>query len=128
MISESKISKFIGLLISETKSKKLVWDDSRYRPDSLEGEESIVGKVYQSVFKDKQLRLYKYSLPVQVDEFEFKTQIFFKLEFIDNTNNNMWTFPRYTRELHDLYGTVQIRTSKIDDFINNIIPDDDFGF
>ena len=128
MISESKISKFVGLLISKTKSKDIKWNVAKYRPESLEGEEAIIGTVYETEFQDKSLRLYKYSVPIQVDEFEFRTHVFFKLEFIDNSKKNLWTFPRYTRELFDLYETVQVKTSGIDDFIDSVIPDDDLGF
>lgn len=96
--------------------------------DSLEGEQTVIGKVYETEFKEKFLRIYKYSEPVQVDEFEYLKKTFFKLEFIDENNKNLWTFPFYIRELQDLYETVQIKSSNLDKFFDDIIPDDTFEF
>ncbi|MGJ8737737.1 hypothetical protein [Zobellia laminariae] len=129
MISENKISKFTGLLISSTKNGEVVWTDSIIRKiDSLEGEQSIIGKVYETEFKEKYLRLYKYNEPVQVDEFQYLTRTFYKLEFIDGNDKNLWTFPNYIRELQDLYETVQIKSSGLDKFFDDIIPDNSFDF
>jgi hypothetical protein len=129
MISENKISKFIALLISDTKNNTAKWKTSSIRTvDSLEGEQKNIGKVYETEFKEKYLRLYKYSEPVQVDEFEYLTKTFFKLEFIDENNKNVWTFPNYIRELYDLYETVQIKSSGLDKFFDDIIPDDTFNW
>ena len=125
MISENKISKFIALLIDETKKGSINWEISSSRNiDSLEGEQSIIGKIYETEFKEKFLRLYKYSEPIQVDEFEFRPKTFFKLEFIDENGNNLWSFPYYIRELFDLYETVQIKSSGLDKFIDENVPDD----
>jgi len=129
MISENKISKFTALLISDTKNDKAKWEISSIRTiDSLEGEQSIIGKVYETEFKEKYLRLYKYSEPVQVDEFEYLRKTFYKLEFIDENDKNLWTFPYYIRELQDLYETVQIKSSNIDKFFDDIIPDESLDF
>ncbi len=129
MISENKISKFIALLISDTKKNKAKWEISTIRTiDSLEGEQIVIGKIYETEFKEKNLRLYKYSEPVQVDEFEYLRKTFFKLEFIDESDKNLWTFPYYIRELQDLYETVQIKSAELDKFFNDIIPDESFDF
>lgn len=129
MISENNISIFIALLISDTKQDKTKWVISSISTiDSLEGEQTVIGKVYETEFKEKFLRIYKYSEPVQVDEFEYLKKTFFKLEFIDENNKNLWTFPFYIRELQDLYETVQIKSSNLDKFFDDIIPDDTFEF
>ncbi len=129
MISENKISKFTALLISDTKNGKTKWEVSSVRNvDSIEGEQTIIGKVYETEFKEKYLRLYKYSEPVQVDEFEYLRKTFFKLEFIDENDKNLWTFPYFIRELQDLYETVQIKSSELDKFFDDIIPDDTINF
>lgn len=129
MISENKISKFIALLISDTKNDKVKWEISSIRSiDSLEGEQRTIGKIYETEFKEKYLRLYKYSEPIQVDEFEYFRKTFFKLEFIDENDKNLWTFPYYIRELQDLYETVQIKSSELDKFFNGLIPDEPFDF
>lgn len=129
MISENKISKYIALLISETKENKVKWDISSPKVvDSLEGEQDIIGKVYITVFKEKNIRLYKYSEPVQIDEFEYLRKSFLKLEFTDDFDRNLWTFPLYLRELADLYETVLIKSNELDKYFNDIIPDDIFDF
>ena len=125
MISENKISKFIALLIDETKKATVKWKITSPRNiDSLEGEQNLIGKVYETEYKNKNLRLYKYSEPVQVDEFEYLTKTFFKLEFTDENDRNLWTFPYYIRELQDLYETVQFKSSDLDKYFDEIIPDD----
>ena len=127
MITDNKISRFIGLLIDETKKGTVNWTtSSRKNIDSLEGEQEIVGKVYRTEFKGKILRLYKFNEPTQVDEFEYLKKTYYKLEFIDENFMNVWTFPFYIRETLDLYDVVQIKTSKLDKFFDEIIPDDVF--
>ena len=125
MISEEKISKFIALLITDTKQGKVKWSERFARSiDSLEGEQLLVGKVFLAEFKGKNLRLYKYSQPIQVDEFEYQERVFLKLEFIENiSEDSLWCFPHYIRELFDLYETVQIKVNEIDIFFNEVVPD-----
>lgn len=125
MISENKMSKFIGLLIGETKVDNVTWEISSSRNiDSLEGEQNIIGKVYETEYKKQYLRLYKYNEPVQVEEDDYKIKTYIKLEFVDTDNKNMWSFPYYIRELHDLYETVQIKASGLDEYFDNIFQDD----
>lgn len=129
MISENKISKYIALLISETKENKVEWNISSPKAvDSLEGQQDIIGKVYIAEFKEKFIRLYKYSEPIQVDDFEYIAKSFFKLEFTDEFDRNVWTFPFYLRELADLYETVIIKLNELDKYFNDLIPDDIFDF
>jgi hypothetical protein len=129
MISENKISKFIALLITDTKKDKAKWEISTRRTiDSLEGEQNVIGKIYETEFKEKYLRLYKYWEPIQVDEFDYLRKTFFKLEFIDENGRNLWTFPFYIRELQDLYETIQIKSSELDKFFNELIPDEPLEF
>jgi len=125
MMSEYQISKFVALLITETKQSKVKWSKGLSRNiDSLEGEQLLIGKVYLTEFKGKNLRMYKYSEPIQVYEFEYQKQVFFKLEFIEEiSENSIWSFPHYIRELSDLYETIQIKTNDIDNFFDEVIPD-----
>ena len=126
MIPENKISKFITLLIEETIKGDLKWTVTKPRAiDSREGEQKLIGSVYLSTFKDKDLRLYKYSEPYHIGEFEYQDKTFYKLEFVDSDNRNLWAIPYYIREQYDLYETVQIKASNIDQFIDEIIPDND---
>ncbi|MFZ6665166.1 hypothetical protein [Peijinzhouia sedimentorum] len=119
MIPQNKISKFLGLLIKDSKSGKVEWTiSSSKRINSLEGEQNLIGKVYEAKYLEKYLRIYKYSEPVQVDEFEFQDKVFFKLEFVDDYENNLWSFPFFMRELSDLYNIVQIKSSGIDKFFD----------
>ena len=116
-------------MIDETKKAIVKWKISSPRSiDSLEGEQNLIGKVYETEYKNKNLRLYKYSEPVQVDEFEYLTKTFYKLEFTDENDRNLWTFPYYIRELQDLYETVQFKSSDLDKFFDDIIPDDPYDF
>lgn len=125
MISEGKISKYIALLIDETKKNKVKWEKVVYNSiDSLEGEQRLIGSVFETRFKNQTLRLYKYSESVQVDEWEYQRKSFYKLEFLDIDDNSLWAFPYYIRELFDLYNTVQIKTSGLDKYFDEVIPDD----
>lgn len=129
MISENKISKFIALLISETKNGSVTWETSSTRNlDSLEDQQTIIGKVYITEFKQRDIRLYKYSEPIQVDEFDYIPRSFIKLEFIDENERNLWSFPFFIRELIDLYETVQIKSSNLDKFFDENFPDDSIEF
>lgn len=124
MIPDFKISKYIALLISETKANTVSWEASHNKNlDSIEGEQDVIGKVFITKFKDKSLRLYKYVEPVQIDDLEYIKQVFYKLEFIDDYDKNIWTFPFYIRELQDLFETVQIKTNNLDKYFDSIIPD-----
>lgn len=125
MIPENKISKFLGLLIKDSETGKAEWTiSSTKRIDSLEGEQKLIGKVYEIEYLEKYLRLYKYSEPVQVDEFEYQDKVYFKLEFIDENDYNLWSFPFYIRELGDLYNVVQIKSSEIDKFFDQFDTDE----
>ena len=125
MIPENKISKFLGLLIKDSETGKAEWTiSSTKRIDSLEGEQKLIGKVYEVDYLEKSLRLYKYSEPIQVDEFEYQDKVYFKLEFIDENDNNLWSFPFYIRELGDLYNVVQIKSSEIDKFFDQFDNDE----
>ena len=124
MISEYKISQFIALLISDTKKNEVTWHESDNRNvDSLEGEQLLKGKVFITSFKEQELRLFKYSQPIQVDEFEYQKTVFVKLEFIEKYSEiSKWAFPSYVRELFDLYETVQIKVNNIDTFFDKNFP------
>ncbi len=125
MMSENKISRFLGLLNLETKKRNATWEViSPTAVSSLDAEQDLSGKVYFTTYKNKILRLYKYSQPFQVDEFEFVKRTYFKLEFIDEQNLNVWTFPPIYRELEDLYSTVQVATSGIDNYFDDVLSDD----
>lgn len=125
MISEEKISKFLALLIDDTKRNKVKWEKVSYNSiNSLEGEQRLIGYVFETRFKKQDLRLYKYSEPVQISEWEYLRKSYYKLEFLDIDDNVLWAFPFYIRELLDLYNTVQIKTSGIDKYFDEIIPDD----
>lgn len=129
MIPENKISKFLSMLIFDTQKDKTNWEISYDRIlDSLEGEQKLVGNIYKTSYKNQKLRLYKYSDLAQIDEFDFRQIIYFKLEFIDDNGKNIWSFPYYIREISDLYNTVQIKSSGLDKYFNEIVPDDDFDF
>lgn len=125
MIPENKISNLLGLLIKDSEKGKAQWSiSSSKRIDSLEGEQKLIGKVYEVEYLEKYLRLYKYSEPVQVDEFEYQDKVYYKLEFIDENDCNLWSFPFYIRELGDLYNVVQIKSSEIDKFFDQFDTDE----
>jgi hypothetical protein len=80
--------------------------------------------VYTSKVLDRNLRLYKYKTKYFHDEDAFDWTEGYRLEFIDRWGNSEWTFPE-DRATYDLYETVRYKTSKIDDFMNKYLDDEE---
>lgn len=122
MISKGKMSNFISILIESTKTANIEWDEKN--PSSslyvIEGEQRVIGKLFISNFKNQELLLFKYQEPVEIDAYEFKREVYYKLAFIDSSNVILWEFPHNLRELRDLYEVVQFKTSGLDKFFDDV--------
>jgi len=120
---ESKYIKAILKLNRLTKENKIEWTSIRFDPDSISGEERLVGSAYITNANDKVLRLYKYEYKYYVDEDDFHWIADYRLEFIDKTSKGGWKFPS-DRTLEQLYDTVLYKTSGADEFVNNFLADE----
>lgn len=120
MLGDNKISFVISKMNRDTKENKLKWSEPAiYRDLKLNSSEELVGKIYQTEFNNRTIRLFKINKQIQTDEFEFTWVPDYKLIILDSNWNIDWEFPRY-REIEDLYKTVSYKVADMDSFFNSI--------
>ncbi len=86
------------------------------------GERSVVGLSYYTEYKHQRLRLER-RMVVDEDAASFRRgsrveRIF--LEFIDNDDNSLWTFPEVDA-LEDLYSAVRYQTAGAKAFLDDLL-------
>jgi len=116
--------KIISKLNRETKEGTIKWDVNRTKPSSLSGSEQGLDNVYTAIVLGKKIRLYKYQYRSYYDEGLYDWVDSYRLEFIDDWGNSLWTFPD-DRAIYDLYETVRYKTSNIEDFFNDYLSDEE---
>lgn len=127
---QSKWVAAIIKLIKYTQEGRLKWV-----PGKIDGEASLddqkIEIVFVTVYKDKTLRLYKYSYkvedlsPINFLLFEKKQKIPYwdsaiALELIDKEGKTLWTFPN-NNALKDLLEAVRYQVAGVDDFLDEIL-------
>mgnify|MGYP006091468157 CR=1 FL=1 len=121
---ESKYIKTVLKLNRLTKENELIWETSRFDPNSISGTERMVGNAFVTTANDKQIRLYKFEYRHYTDEDEFFWAPDFRLEFIDSRGNGSWQFPD-DRTITDLYETVTYKTSGAEEFVDGFLDEED---
>jgi hypothetical protein len=107
-------------MIELTQQGKLPWS-VEYLPAPDEDDKQIVA--FQSLYKDKLIRLYKKTVRVQHDRetmfprSTWTTKVF--LEFINADGETLWTFPEVDA-LSDLLSAVQYQVAGVADFLDEI--------
>ncbi len=125
MNEENKISKKLSQINRYTKERGIFWETLIHYPNlGLSSNEELVGKIYQTEFEGRKLRLFKINRKVQTDEFEFNWIPAFKLEILDHNDSSDWEFPDH-RGIWDLYDSVRYQVSNIDSFLSSGIDEDD---
>jgi hypothetical protein len=124
MIDENKITKVLSQINRDTKEGKITWQQPDKRPKlGLSSNEELVGKIYETEFNNRGLRLYKINERIQTDEYEFNWVPSFKLEILDEYDNVDWEFP-YHRGIIDLFESVRFKVSDVESFFNSINDDE----
>ena len=129
---QSKFVEAVARLIKLTQDGELMWESSKPSAE-LERDGIKDESVFISRYKDRILRLYKYSY--RVDEpglFDISTSFFpikvkypywassVTLEFIDDNGFSLWKFP-FTNALNDLFQAVQYQFAGVDEFLDKLL-------
>jgi hypothetical protein len=115
--------KLILKLNRETKEDKIKWEISSNRINSLVGTETLINNIYIVDILNNKFRLYKFKEKHFYDEDAYNWIEDYKLDLIDNFGNSKFTFES-DRAIVDLYGTVQYKTSNIEDFMKDYLKDE----
>lgn len=134
MTTEDKFVMVIARLNALTQDGKLKWR-SHPHPDLGDFTKKfiIVGQVFGTDYKNKDLRIFEHSVKQASSNFEdrFKgskkpLKLVPTLIFVDVLGNVEWEFP-LVPGLKDLFKSVQYQDAGIDKFINEILDDELFG-
>lgn len=126
---EDKLVKLVAKLIELTQESELYWKVVDSNGDSEPSMTKIIGAVFESNYKDKTLRIYKreYNNTEEnhmLNLYQPSYSIAVELAFSDKQGNIIWRFPRVTGII-DLYKAVTYRVADVDDFINDVLMDDE---
>ena len=122
MIDNSTAARVIAKLNVESKEGNIQWSSISNPRLPIRGD-GLIDKVYQTQYKEKLLRLYKYKDKSWFDEDDFEPIERIRLEFVDDDGNADWDFPNVVG-LWELYDTVRFQNSKVEDFFKEILKGD----
>lgn len=121
MIDESKSGAVISKILRETTETIIQWSLSNHRVNGMDGDEELIGNIYQADISGKHIRLYKYKFKWYVEEDVYHWVSRIRLEFFSSYNGaTEWTFP-YSNTLDDLYDAVMAQTAGVNDFFDEYL-------
>ncbi|MFA5192384.1 MAG: hypothetical protein WC740_16890 [Verrucomicrobiia bacterium] len=119
MSADNRFLKAVTKLNELTQDKQLKWEKEDDTNSITYGTENIVDVAYYAVCGDRRLRLYELKYRDYPDA-PWETMTV--LEFVDSHNKSEWVFPENPATRH-LLESVRYNTSKVDDFINELLDD-----
>ncbi|HXT02334.1 MAG TPA: hypothetical protein VN915_16795 [Elusimicrobiota bacterium] len=119
MTQENKTARAMFLFLKLTQDGKLIWTAMDPSPDTMEDGNKVVRVMYVAKKDDRMLRLYHYRFRSYTDEDEWHWEDSIALEVSDPKGLSWWSFPR-NRVIWDLYEAVKFKTTKVDEFIDNL--------
>ena len=132
---QNKWVEAITKLIKQTQEGRIKWLPGKHDKES--GRDDLrIESVFITNYKNKTLRLYKYSYKVEVPGlFDNIANVYsnmtrkypywtssIALEFISDDGKSLWTFPD-TNALNDLLGAVRYQVAGVDEFLDDILQE-----
>lgn len=123
--NQEKAALVVSKILRDTLEEKIQWSTypSRSKIDLLKNE-TLHGDVFCVMLENRCLRIYCYETPVNtsfiVNATE-KWELKYRLEFFNNESGiSEWSFPN-TNSIYDLYETIKIKISKVEDFFDSFL-------
>lgn len=117
MAETREIIEFVDLLTELTQKKKIVWE--RHIPKNLVTPDTNIDLVYVTEFNGRDIRLYEEGFKNYIDEYEYHWSARVVLEFIDESGNSIWDFPR-TNNAWDLLNAVKYMDADVDGYLEDV--------
>ena len=114
MSSERETIEIVDRLLELTQNAEISWE-AREVPYTLRCPDTRIELVYVTLYLGKNIRLYSGEYKHYTDESEFHWSGYINLEFTDDEENILWSFPRTSNTL-DLLRSVQYENAQVSDF------------
>jgi len=118
MSSQRETVEIIDKLLELTQLDELSWK-SIDPPYNLTSADVRVQLVYMAKYLQKNIRVYEQEYKYFVDEDKFYWQKRMMFEFVDESDNVLWTFPK-TENAWDLLKAIQYKNSQVSDFYKSM--------
>lgn len=132
--NKDKFVRLIAKLLELTQEQKIKWRTVKNTQNSDPSMTKIIGAIFETDYKFKKLRIYKrernntddnrnyISFIAQFEKPSYTDTII--LGFTDEQGNIVWSFPQVSG-VRDLYEAVAYQVAEVDDFINDILKDEE---
>ncbi len=114
-MNQNKWLKLVSKLLEATQENTIRWT-IQPTPDNMRQLSDRVDHVCDTIYLDRNFRLYEYKTKHYVDEDRFEWVDGVRLEFVDFSGRALFEVPR-TEGLWDLLRAVQYQTADIDSFL-----------
>jgi len=120
-LAKDKWSLVVAKLIQKTQSKRLKWQRLKLR---IEGGSGQVTSAFQTIYKEKGLRIYKLDLGDTglVWNLANMRNKRISLEIIDAAGQPIWTFPE-SESVADLLSAIEYQAAGVDEFLDELLAD-----